>query len=199
MTKRDYYEILGVAKSANDAELKSAFRKMAVKHHPDKNRGDPTAEAKFQEINEAYQVLSDEQKRAAYDRYGHQAFENGGGGGGGGFSGDFSGSMSDIFEELFGEFTGRGRRGGGGNGRERGSDLRYNLEITLEEAFTGKSANIKIPTAIVCDACNGTGSKAGSKPKNMPHLWRCGTRESHTRLFLGRAHMPHLRRPWRDH
>jgi molecular chaperone DnaJ len=163
MTKRDYYEILGVAKSASDAELKSAFRKMAVKHHPDKNQGDKTAEAKFQELNEAYQVLSDEQKRAAYDRYGHQAFENGGGGGG--FSGDFSGSMSDIFEELFGEFTGRGRRSGGGGGRERGSDLRYNLEITLEEAFSGKAASLKIPTAIVCEGCNGSGAKTGSKPK----------------------------------
>ncbi len=170
MTKRDYYEVIGVQNNANETELKSAFRKMAIKYHPDKNPNDKNAEIKFKELNEAYQILSDPQKRAAYDRYGHQAFENSGGSQG--FSGEFSSSMSDIFEELFGEFTGRGRRGGGGgggnNGRERGSDMRYDLEISLEEAFSGKAAELKIPTAVVCEACGGTGAKKGSKPKTCP-------------------------------
>ncbi|MCA0400032.1 MAG: molecular chaperone DnaJ [Proteobacteria bacterium] len=169
MAKRDYYEILGVAKTADDAALKSAFRKLAMQYHPDKNPGDAEAEQKFKEINEAYQILSDGQKRAAYDRFGHQAFENGGGGPGG-FGPDFASSMSDIFEDIFGDvFGGGGRRGGGRGGRERGADLRYNLEITLEEAFKGKNATIKVPTSITCDACSGTGAKAGSKPRS------CGT------------------------
>jgi len=167
MAKRDFYEVLGVPKGADDAALKSAFRKLAMQYHPDKNPGDTEAERKFKEINEAYQVLSDPQKRGAYDRFGHAAFE--GGGGPGGFGQDFSGSMSDIFEDIFGDVFGGGRRGGGGRGRERGADLRYNLDITLEEAFRGKNATIKVPTAIQCDACNGTGAKPGSKPKT------CGT------------------------
>ena len=169
MAKRDFYEVLGVPKNADEAALKSAFRKLAMQYHPDKNPGDTEAERKFKEINEAYQVLSDPQKRGAYDRFGHAAFE-GGGGGPGGFGHDFSGSMSDIFEDIFGDvFGGGGRRGGGGRARERGADLRYNLDITLEEAFKGKNATIKVPTAIQCDACNGTGAKPGSKAKT------CGT------------------------
>ncbi len=165
MAKADYYELLGVSRTATEVELKSAFRKMAVKHHPDKNPGDKTAEAKFKELNEAYQALSDPQKRAAYDRFGHAAFENGGMGGGPGFGNDFASSMADIFEDLFGEVN--GRRGGqrSANGRERGSDLRYNLEITLEEAYKGKTATLKVPTSIACEACSGTGAKPGSKPK----------------------------------
>jgi molecular chaperone DnaJ len=164
MPKADYYELLGVSRTATDAELKSAFRKLAMKHHPDKNPGDQAAEAKFKELNEAYQVLSDQQKRAAYDRFGHAAFENGGGGGPG-FGNDFASSMADIFEDLFGDLS--GRRGGGrrADGRERGSDLRYNLEITLEEAYKGKTATLKVPTSITCDACSGSGAKPGSKPK----------------------------------
>ena len=170
MAKRDFYEVLGVPKNADEAALKSAFRKLAMQYHPDKNPGDTEAERKFKEINEAYQVLSDPQKRGAYDRFGHAAFEGGGGGGPGGFGQDFSGSMSDIFEDIFGDvFGGGGRRGGGGRARERGADLRYNLDITLEEAFKGKNATIKVPTAIQCDACNGTGAKPGSKAKT------CGT------------------------
>ena len=164
MSKRDYYEVLGVTRTCTEAELKVAFRKAAMQHHPDRNPGDAAAEIKFKEVNEAYQCLSDGQKRAAYDRFGHAAFENGGGGGGG-FGGDgFGASMSDIFEDLFGGMMG-GRSRGGGNGRERGADLRYNLEITLEDAFKGSQAEIKVPTSIKCEACDGSGAKAGSKPK----------------------------------
>jgi molecular chaperone DnaJ len=166
MSKRDYYEVLGVTRDADDAQLKSAFRKLAMQFHPDKNPGDAEAEKKFKEINEAYQVLSDAQKRAAYDRFGHQAFDNGGGGGPGGFGPDFASSMSDIFEDIFGDVFGGARRGG--RGRERGADLRFNLEISLEEAFAGKATTIKVPTAISCDPCTGIGAKPGSKPKTCP-------------------------------
>ncbi len=164
MSKRDYYETLGVARTASEAELKSAFRKQAMQCHPDKNPGDKAAEAKFKELNEAYQVLSDPQKRQVYDQHGHRAFEQGGGGGPG-FNGDFSDVMSDIFDSFFGEGRGRGKPQGGGNGRERGSDLRFNLEISLEDAFQGKAANIKVPSSIACEPCKGTGAKAGSKPR----------------------------------
>lgn len=167
MSKRDYYEVLGVTRTVTEVELKVAFRKKAMEHHPDKNPGDQMAEIRFKEVNEAYQILSDSNKRAAYDRLGHAAFEQGGGGpfGGGGFQGGFGGaSMGDIFEDLFGEVFG-GRRGGGGGGRERGADIRHNLEITLDEAFTGKAATLKVPTSITCDTCSGTGAKPGSKPK----------------------------------
>jgi molecular chaperone DnaJ len=167
MSKRDYYEILGVSKTANDAELKSSFRKLAMQCHPDRHPGDIGAEAKFKELNEAYQVLSDEQKRAAYDRFGHAAFENGGGPGGG--NPDFSDFMSDIFDSFFGDARGGGRGGPrAANGRERGADLRYNLEIGLEDAFTGKNASIRVPTSIACEACAGTGAKPGSKSRQCP-------------------------------
>jgi len=175
MAKRDFYEILGVEKTASEAELKSAFRKAAMVHHPDKNPGDKAAEAKFKELNEAYQTLSDAQKRAAYDRFGHAAFENGGGPGG--FSGaeGFGSSMADIFDDLFGGMMG-GARQTRRDGRERGSDLRYNLEIGLEEAFKGKTATIKLPTSVVCETCSGSGAKAGSKPKT------CATCAGHGRV-----------------
>ena len=154
MAKRDFYDLLGVSKTATDAELKSAFRKTAMQCHPDRNPGDKDAEAKFKEVNEAYQVLSDGQKRAAYDRFGHAAFEQGGGGGGAAGDG-FPSSMADIFDDLFGDMMGRsrGRTGGGGGGRERGSDLRYNLEISLEDAFKGKTATVKMPISVACDNC----------------------------------------------
>ena len=158
--KADFYETLGVSKSADEKELKSAFRKLAMQFHPDKNPGDHSAEAKFKEINEAYETLRDPQKRSAYDRYGHAAFENGGGGGGG-FGG--AGGFADIFEDIFGEMMGgRGRRAS--NGRERGADLRFNMEISLEEAFAGKTAHIRVPTSIACDVCSGTGAKPGTQP-----------------------------------
>ena len=162
MSKRDYYEVLGVAREASDAELKAAYRKLAMQHHPDRNPGDNDCEHKFKELNEAYDVLKDGDKRAAYDRFGHAAFEQGGGGGPG-FGADFAHTFSDIFEDLFGM---GGRRGGGREqGRERGSDLRYNMEIGLEEAFAGKTAQIRIPTSVACEVCSGTGAKAGTKPK----------------------------------
>ncbi len=164
MAKTDYYELLGVDRGADEKELKSAFRKMAMKYHPDRNPNDPTAEIKFKEIGEAYEVLKDPQKRGAYDQYGHAAFEQGGPGGMGGGAGFGGGGFSDIFEDLFGEMMGgRGRRSSGG--RERGADLRYNMEITLEEAFEGKAAKISVPTAMSCETCTGSGSKPGSSPK----------------------------------
>ncbi|MDR3374988.1 MAG: molecular chaperone DnaJ [Ancalomicrobiaceae bacterium] len=167
MAKRDYYEVLGVGKTADEKELKGAFRKLAMQLHPDKNPGDKAAEAAFKEINEAYDVLKDGQKRAAYDRFGHAAFENGMGGPGGpgspGFNGDFAQTMSDIFESFFGGEGGPGRERGRG-GRERGADLRYNMEITLEEAFEGKQVEIRVPTSIICDTCNGSGAKPGTTP-----------------------------------
>jgi molecular chaperone DnaJ len=160
VAKRDFYELLGVARTASDADLKSAFRKAAMQCHPDRNPGDHAAEARFKELNEAYQTLSDPNKRAAYDRYGHAAFEQGGMGG----MGDgFASSMADIFDDLFGDMMGR-RGGRSSNGRERGADLRYNLEIALEEAYRGKTAAIRLPTAMTCEACAGSGAKAGSKP-----------------------------------
>src|SRR6201995_1656994 len=161
-TKRCYYETLEVDRNADDGKLKAAFRKLAMKWHPDKNPGDAESEVRFKEINEAYKVLKDKDKRAAYDRFGHAAFEQGGpGGGGAGFGAGFASSFSDIFEDLFG-MAGQQR---GRGGRERGADLRYNMEITLEEAFQGKTAQIEIPVSVTCEACSGTGAKAGTKPK----------------------------------
>jgi molecular chaperone DnaJ len=163
MSKRCYYESLEVERTVDEGGLKQAFRKLAMKCHPDRNPGDHTAEVRFKEINEAYDVLKDPDKRAAYDRFGHAAFEQGGGGAHG-FGADFAHTFSDIFEDLFG--MGGGRRGGArGQGRERGSDLRYNMEITLDEAFASKTAQIRIPTSVACEVCSGTGAKAGTKPK----------------------------------
>ena len=163
MAKRDYYEILGVGRGASEAELKAAFRKLAMKYHPDRNPGDQDCEHRFKEINEAYDVLKDGDKRAAYDRFGHAAFEHGGPGGAG-FGADFGTTFADIFEGIFGMAGARGRA----SGRERGADLRYNMEITLEEAFSGKTAQVRIPTSVTCESCSGTGAKAGSKPKACP-------------------------------
>ena len=164
-TKRDYYELLGVSRDATAEDLKKAYRKLAMQYHPDRNPGDKGAEQKFKEINEAYDVLKDDQKRAAYDQYGHAAFEGGrGGGAGAGF--DFT-SFSDIFDDLFGEFMG-GRAGGGRSSANRGSDLRYNLEITLEDCFKGKAAKIRVPTSVSCEACDGSGAEAGAQPIACP-------------------------------
>ena len=171
MAKRDYYETLGVAKGADEKALKTAYRNMAKKLHPDANSADKALEAKFKELNEAYDVLKDPQKKAAYDRFGHQAFEHGGGRGPGspGFGPEFNSSMSDIFEDLFGDFMGGGgrarqQRGRGPTGAQRGSDLRYNLEISLTEAFSGKTAQIRVPSSVACDTCKGSGAKPGTQP-----------------------------------
>jgi len=179
MSKADYYELLGVPRDTSADDLKKAYRKQAMKYHPDRNPGDAAAEQKFKEVSEAYDVLRDEQKRAAYDRYGHAAFEQGsmGGGAGGGFGGfDFAGGFGDIFEEMFGEILGGGggrRGGGGGSGGgayagQRGADLRYDLDITLEEAFKGAEKTIKVATLVTCDECKGSGAAPGTSPVTCP-------------------------------
>ncbi len=168
MAKRCYYEVLEVERTADDGQLKAAFRKLAMKWHPDRNPGDKSCEPKFKEINEAYEILKDPDKRAAYDRFGHQAFEQGQGGAG--FSADFGSAFSDLFEGIFGMAGGRARR----DGRERGADLRYQMEISLEEAFSGKTAQVRLPTSISCTDCSGSGAKAGSRPKTCPHCGGAG-------------------------
>ena len=162
MSKRDYYEILGVTRTCTEVDLKMAFRKRAMEHHPDRNPGDKDCEIRFKECNEAYEVLKDPDKRAAYDRFGHAAFEQGMGNGAAGFGADFGSAFSDIFEGIFGMGGGGGR---GRGGRERGADLRYNMEISLEEAYEGKAAQVRLPTSVTCEACSGVGAKAGTKPK----------------------------------
>ncbi|MDE9450196.1 molecular chaperone DnaJ [Aliiroseovarius sp. Z3] len=170
MSKRDYYEVLGVSKGASAEELKKAYRKKAKELHPDRNSDNPDAEAQFKEANEAYDVLKDADKKAAYDRFGHAAFDGGMGGrpGGGhhGGNGDFASAFSDVFDDLFGDFMGGGR--GGGARAQRGSDLRYNLRVTLEEAFAGLQKTINVPTSVSCDECNGTGAEAGAEPTVCP-------------------------------
>ncbi|MDP9196391.1 MAG: molecular chaperone DnaJ [Pseudomonadota bacterium] len=166
MTKRDYYDILGVAKNADEAALKKAYRKLAMECHPDRNHGNPEAEHKFKELSEAYDVLKDPQKRAAYDQFGHAAFEHGRGGHGGGFGGGFdgfAGGFADIFESVFSDMMG----GGGGRRQQnsgRGSDLRFDMDITLEESFSGATRTIKVPTTIACEPCHGSGAKVGTQP-----------------------------------
>ena len=156
MAKQDYYATLGVAREAGADDLKKAYRKLAMQFHPDRNPGDKQAEAKFKEVSEAYDVLKDDQKRAAYDRYGHAAFEQGGPGGGFDFSA--GGGLGDIFDQMFGEFMG-GRRGGGAGRTRAGNDIRQAVEIDLAEAFVGTKANLRVPTRVSCDACAGTGSE----------------------------------------
>jgi len=166
MSKRCYYETLECAKGATVETLKSSYRKLAMKFHPDRNPGDSEAEVRFKEINEAYDVLKDDQKRAAYDRFGHAAFEAGMGRAGANAAGfDFAGSFSDVFEDFFGDLMG-GRRAKRSN---RGQDLRYNLEITLEEAFKGRSAGIKVPTMVACEACHGSGAEPGHSAETCPN------------------------------
>ncbi|TSD84521.1 molecular chaperone DnaJ [Mycobacterium sp. KBS0706] len=166
MAKQDFYDLLGVARGAGADEIKKAYRKLAMQYHPDRNPGDHAAEHKFKEINEAYDVLKDEQKRAAYDRFGHAAFDGGAGPRGPGGA-DFSGGFADIFEEMFGDFMG-GRRGGQRAQAGRGSDVRFNLEITLEEAFLGKQATVKVPSSVGCEVCDGSGAEPGSQPVTCP-------------------------------
>jgi molecular chaperone DnaJ len=165
--KRCYYECLEVQKGATGDVLKSAYRKLAMRFHPDKNPGDHTAEVKFKEISEAYDVLKDDQKRAAYDRFGHAAFEGGmgaaAGARGGNPFGDFAGGFGDVFEDFFGQMM-----GGRGKRQNRGQDLRYNLDISLEESFSGRAAEIRVPTQVACEACSGSGAEAGHSPETCP-------------------------------
>lgn len=178
MSKQDYYESLGVNQDADAAALKSAYRKLAMKFHPDKNPGDEAAESKFKEINEAYEILKDDNKRAAYDRYGHEAFEGGMGGPGAG-GGQGFGGFTDIFEEMFGDFMG-GQGGGRGRGGQqqssRGSDQRYNLEISLEDAYNGRNVEVRVPSTAACDTCDGSGAEDGAKPVT------CGTCNGHGKV-----------------
>ncbi|MEC7963735.1 MAG: molecular chaperone DnaJ [Pseudomonadota bacterium] len=174
MAKRDYYDVLGASKGASADELKKAYRKKAKELHPDRNKDNPDAEAQFKELNEAYDCLKDAEKKAAYDRFGHAAFEGGmGGGGGGGFhrgggQGDFASAFSDVFDDLFGDMMGGGRGGGGRSRAARGADLRYNLRISLEEAFNGQQKTIKVPTSVSCDSCDGSGAEGGAEPQVCP-------------------------------
>ena len=169
MAKRDYYDVLGASKGASADELKKAYRKKAKELHPDRNSDNPNAEAQFKEVNEAYDALKDPDKKAAYDRYGHAAFEGGmGGGPRGGGQGDFASAFSDVFDDLFGDFMGGGGRGGGRQRATRGSDLRYNLGVTLEDAFSGMQKTINVPTSVSCSGCNGTGAESGAEPSTCP-------------------------------
>lgn len=159
MSEKDYYEVLGVAKNASDDEIKKAYRRLAMKHHPDRNKDNPSAEEKFKEAKQAYEILSDNQKRTAYDQFGHAGV--GAGAGAGGFGGaGFGDAFSDIFSDIFGG----GRSGGGGNRVFRGADLRYNLSLTLEEAVKGTSVKVRVPTMVACETCGGSGAKKGTKP-----------------------------------
>ena len=168
MAKQDYYTTLGVARDASADDLKKAYRKLAMQHHPDRNPNNKAAESKFKELNESYDVLKDEQKRAAYDRYGHAAFEQNGGPGAGGFNFTDGGGLGDIFDQMFGEFTG-GRNGARGRTRG-GADLRAQVEISLSDAFAGIKTNLRVPTRLACEACDGT----GSADKSRANL-TCGT------------------------
>lgn len=173
MAKRDFYDVLGVAKGADAGELKKAYRKKAMEFHPDRNADNPEAEAKFKEANEAYDTLKDPDKKAAYDRYGHAAFEQGGMGGGGRpggghGQGDFGSAFSDVFDDLFGDFMGGQQRGGGRSRAQRGSDLRYNMRVSLEDAYAGTQKTINVPTAVGCGGCNGTGAANGAEPTTCP-------------------------------
>ncbi|MCA3445806.1 MAG: molecular chaperone DnaJ [Rhodobacter sp.] len=171
MAKRDFYEILGVPRTASAEELKKAYRSKAKELHPDRNSDNPAAEAQFKEVNEAYDTLKDADKKAAYDRYGHAAFEGGRGpgGGGGAGQGDFASAFSDVFEDLFGDFMGgRGAAGGGRSRAQRGSDLRYNLRVSLEDAYGGIQKTINVPASVACEVCRGTGAEGGAEPVTCP-------------------------------
>ena len=200
MAKRDFYDVLGVGRNADEKEIKGAYRKLAMKYHPDRNPDDAVAEEKFREATEAYDVLKDDQKRAAYDSMGHAAFEQGGGfgGGGAGFGGaGFGGGFSDIFDEMFSDFM--GGRGGGRRGNTKGSDLRYDMDITLAEAFEGDNKTISIPVASSCEPCGGSGAAPGSTPTT------CGTCGGHGKVraqqgfFHRRTHLPFMPRARSDH
>jgi molecular chaperone DnaJ len=190
MAKRDYYEILGVEKNASEAELKKAYRRLAMKHHPDRNPGDQSAEDKFKEAKEAYEVLSEPRKRAAYDQFGHAGVESGGMGGGG--PGDFGGGFGDIFETVFGDMFGAGR-GGGGRRVYRGADLRYDLSLNLEEAVAGTEVKIRVPKEVTCEACHGSGAKKGTSPVTCPTCGGRGQVRMQQGFFSIQQACPHCR------
>ncbi len=175
MAKRDFYEVLGVSRGASAEDIKKAYRQKAKEFHPDRNADNPNAEAQFKEVNEAYDVLKDAERKAAYDRFGHAAFDGGMGGMNGARrgayaqdQGDFASAFSDVFEDLFGDFMGGQRPGGGRQRAARGSDLRYNMRVTLEEAHSGAHKTITVPTSAACDACNGSGAEGGAEPVTCP-------------------------------
>ena len=189
MSKRDYYEVLGVERSADDREIKKAYKRLAMKYHPDRNRDDPEAEEKFKEVKEAYEILTDEQKRAAYDRYGHAGVDPNMGAGGGGF-GAGGADFGDIFGDVFGDIFGGGRRQ---QRASRGADLRYNMELTLEEAVRGVSKEIKVPTLVGCDECHGSGARAGSQPQTCPTCHGTGQVQMRQGFFAVTQPCPHCR------
>ncbi len=168
MAKRDYYDVIGAPKGSSDADLKKAYRKKVKALHPDQNQDNPKAEEQFKEVNEAYDILKNAEKKAAYDRFGHAAFEGGTGASAGrpGQGQGFGGGFSDVFDDLFGDFVGGRRSSGGGQRATRGQDLRYNLRVSLEEAFNGKQAGISVPGSVSCETCEGTGAEGGAKPEN---------------------------------
>ncbi len=177
MSKRDFYEVLGVGRDASERDIKKAYKRLAMKYHPDRNSGDAGAAEKFKEVKEAYEILTDAQKKAAYDQYGHAAFEQGAGGFGGGGFGGGGADFGDIFGDVFGAIFGGGRRGGGPRA-QRGSDLRYNMELSLEEAVRGCSKEIEVPTLVHCDACDGSGAKKGTSAQT------CGTCHGHGQVQM---------------
>jgi molecular chaperone DnaJ len=193
MARQDYYEALGVSRSASADELKRAYRKLAMQYHPDRNPGDVSAENRFKEISEAYDVLKDDQKRAAYDQFGHAAFDGSGGAGGfsGGGAGGFGAGFADIFDEMFGDFVGgSGRRG---NTRRRGADLRYNLEISLEDAYKGRETRIRVPTSVACEDCGGSGAAKGSAPSACPACGGAGKVRTQQGFFTVERTCPQCR------
>ncbi len=193
MSKRCYYEVLGVEHTVDEVQLKSAFRKKAMEHHPDRNQGDAGAEARFKEVNEAYTVLSDTQTRAAYDRYGHAGVngQSGASGFGGGFHGGAQGfsNVEDIFSEMFGDIFGQTQRRP--NGPQRGADVRFDYEITLEQAYQGADVDIIIPTTMTCEACHGSGAKAGTKPSTCMTCGGAGRVRSTNGFFAVERTCPH--------
>lgn len=195
MSKRDYYEVLGVSRDTSEREIKKAYKRLAMKFHPDRNPGDKTAEANFKEIKEAYEILTDADKKAAYDQFGHAGVDpNRGGGGYGGGQGDFG----DIFGDVFGDIFGGGRRGGQRQAA-RGSDLRYNLELSLEEAVKGLTKELRIPTLATCDLCEGSGAKKRHLCNHLWHLSWSRPSANAPRFLCGATALSNLSWPRQDH
>ncbi|RUO47755.1 molecular chaperone DnaJ [Pseudidiomarina aquimaris] len=191
MAKPDFYEVLGVSRDASERDIKKAYKRMAMKYHPDRTKGDKELELKFKEVKAAYEVLMDPQKRAAYDQYGHAAFEQGQGGFGGGGAG--AADFADIFGDVFGDIFGGGRRGGGRAQAQRGADLRYNLELSLEEAVRGKEVELKIPKLSECEDCDGSGARNGSSAETCSHCHGAGHIQMRQGFFAVQQPCPHCR------